>query len=172
MDPVDLIMFILNFVLTLPVTIAIMSLFFYQLSIATKNLTSIETYLRKRFYRAAKRRGDVRLNNSYCIFYHLSNCGTRSTTIGLTTLVGEKISNKWWANTFTNGLRQNPCPWWAGTIGRRAHRRKERLATPVQEPYDDKFYAHSVRSGGWRCKSLKAAEHSHWSQRLAKRNAV
>eukprot|EP00028_Trichosphaerium_sp_Am-I-7-wt_P012319 CAMPEP_0168530404 /NCGR_PEP_ID=MMETSP0405-20121227/14639_1 /TAXON_ID=498012 /ORGANISM="Trichosphaerium sp, Strain Am-I-7 wt" /LENGTH=134 /DNA_ID=CAMNT_0008554623 /DNA_START=528 /DNA_END=929 /DNA_ORIENTATION=+ len=59
MSPFDLVIFIMNFVLVLPVTIAIASLFIYQVSTCLRNLTSIETYLSKRHKRAAKRKGEA-----------------------------------------------------------------------------------------------------------------
>lgn len=49
--------FMINYCITLPVTIGIMSLFFYQVSITMYNMTSIEEYTEKRFRRLARRRG-------------------------------------------------------------------------------------------------------------------
>jgi len=53
----EIVGFMINFCITLPVTIGIISLFVYQLSITMYNMTSIEEYTEKRFRRLAKRRG-------------------------------------------------------------------------------------------------------------------
>jgi hypothetical protein len=53
----EIVGFMVNFCVTLPVTIGIMSLLFYQISITIYNTTSIEEYSEKRFRRLAKRRG-------------------------------------------------------------------------------------------------------------------
>lgn len=51
---VEIVLLIMQLVLTLPVTIGIASLFFYQLSCIRSNLTSIETFTYKRFKKGAR----------------------------------------------------------------------------------------------------------------------
>jgi len=53
----EIVGFMVNFCVTLPVTIGIFSLFVYQVGIVKDNLTSIEEYTSKRYKRLAKRRG-------------------------------------------------------------------------------------------------------------------
>eukprot|EP01130_Rhizamoeba_saxonica_P006583 TRINITY_DN261_c0_g3_i1.p1 TRINITY_DN261_c0_g3~~TRINITY_DN261_c0_g3_i1.p1 ORF type:complete len:321 (+),score=35.63 TRINITY_DN261_c0_g3_i1:94-1056(+) len=56
-SPGDVLMIISHLVLTLPVTLGIISLLFYQLSCMKENLTSIETYIKKQYKRGAKKAG-------------------------------------------------------------------------------------------------------------------
>jgi len=53
----EIVLFILQLILTLPVTISIISLMFYQLSCIMSGMTSIETFADKRYGREARRRG-------------------------------------------------------------------------------------------------------------------
>jgi len=55
--PVELVLFIVNFILTLPMTLAILSLFVYQLTLVRANLTSVETFHKRRLKRVAMRAG-------------------------------------------------------------------------------------------------------------------
>eukprot|EP01121_Diplochlamys_sp_Union-15-3_P000152 TRINITY_DN1013_c0_g1_i1.p1 TRINITY_DN1013_c0_g1~~TRINITY_DN1013_c0_g1_i1.p1 ORF type:complete len:344 (+),score=19.66 TRINITY_DN1013_c0_g1_i1:36-1034(+) len=57
LSPFELIFFILNFILTLPITLAILSLFIYQVSLIRENLTSIEVFHKRRYKREASRAG-------------------------------------------------------------------------------------------------------------------
>jgi hypothetical protein len=56
----DIILMFLNFFLTLPVTIAIFSLFVYQISCVIENQTSVEDYICRRARKVARRQGIVR----------------------------------------------------------------------------------------------------------------
>lgn len=61
---VDVVFYCFDYFIMLPVTIAIMSLFVYQISCLLVNLTSIEDYIYTRIKRIAKRTGVVR--NIFC----------------------------------------------------------------------------------------------------------
>jgi maltodextrin utilization protein YvdJ len=56
----DIILIFLNFFLSLPVTIAIISLYVYQLSCVVENQTSVEDYICRRARKIARRQGIVR----------------------------------------------------------------------------------------------------------------
>jgi len=53
----EIVLFVLNFAVTLPVTIGIISLLVYQVGLITGNRTSIEEWNEKKYRRVAKRRG-------------------------------------------------------------------------------------------------------------------
>eukprot|EP01120_Amphizonella_sp_Union-15-10_P008387 TRINITY_DN3004_c0_g1_i1.p1 TRINITY_DN3004_c0_g1~~TRINITY_DN3004_c0_g1_i1.p1 ORF type:complete len:222 (+),score=16.24 TRINITY_DN3004_c0_g1_i1:71-667(+) len=55
---VEFLMFFGNFILTLPITLAILSLFIYQVMLVKDNLTSIETFHKQRFIRHSKSLGE------------------------------------------------------------------------------------------------------------------
>eukprot|EP01121_Diplochlamys_sp_Union-15-3_P005148 TRINITY_DN1549_c0_g3_i2.p1 TRINITY_DN1549_c0_g3~~TRINITY_DN1549_c0_g3_i2.p1 ORF type:complete len:116 (-),score=9.46 TRINITY_DN1549_c0_g3_i2:82-429(-) len=52
-----MVLFVFNYVVILPVTIAIFSLLVYQLTLLRQNLTSIETYTNKRLRMEARAQG-------------------------------------------------------------------------------------------------------------------
>jgi hypothetical protein len=58
--------FMINFCITMPVTIGIISLLVYQSSLTLGNLTSIEEHTEKRFRRLARRRGMEVLSVPVC----------------------------------------------------------------------------------------------------------
>jgi len=53
----EVVLLLIQLVLTLPVTIGIISLFCYQISCLTSNCTNVETFLYKRYKRGAKLHG-------------------------------------------------------------------------------------------------------------------
>jgi len=53
----EIVVIMINYAMTLPVTIGIVSLFVYQFGLILNNVTSIEEYTVSRFKRLAQRRG-------------------------------------------------------------------------------------------------------------------
>jgi len=82
----EVILFIIQLVLTLPVTIGIISLFCYQVSCLISNCTNVETFALKRYKRGAKLCG----NNSFKWFYDVG------TMRNMKQVLGDSISDWFW----------------------------------------------------------------------------
>lgn len=67
----DVVLMMLNFFLTLPVTIAIISLWVYQISCVIENMTSIEDFTASRAKKVARTLGVVR-HPASAFFPHLT----------------------------------------------------------------------------------------------------